>query len=168
MGPSKEQAEASSSEMEAVVASLLHSQQRRTGWGPPGYPSGQGGARPHPLSVPSTCCEHSIGCLSSQVLGSCCSPGNAPFYAGPELVCCIGYTRVGFLPRKRHRTPWGLGVGKVPWRHSWLPYLHLKGSLSRCLCWVLASEETYQHGAFLFPNPDPGLQLEAKLVVPQD
>ena len=61
-----------------------------------------------------------------------------------------------------------LGVGKVPRRHGRLLYLHLKGSLSRSLCWVLASEETYQCGAFPFPSPDPGWQLEAKLVVPQD
>lgn len=103
--------------------------------------------------------------LAAEVLGSCCSPGNAPFYAGPELVC---YTRVGVLPEKRHRGAWGLHAGKVPQRHGWLPYRHLKGSLSRSLCWVLPSEETYQRGAFVFPNPDPGWQLELKLVVPQD
>lgn len=82
-------------------------------------------------------------------------------------MCRVSYARVGFLPGERHHTAWGLGASKVPQRHGWLPYLYLKGSLSRSLCWVLASEETYQRGAFPFPNPDPGWQLEAKLV-PQD
>lgn len=67
--------------------------------------------------------------------------------------------------RSKQKLPFG--KWKLPWRHGQLPYLHLKVSLSTFLCWVLASEETYQHGAFPFPSPGPGWQLEAKVVEPQ-
>lgn len=164
MGPCKEQAEASSCEMAAVCCGLPSSQPAAEGGlGTPKLPHQSGGEH---VPILSQFSAPAVGtALAAEVLGSCCSPGNALFYTGPELVC---YTRVGVLPEKRHRSAWGLHAGKVPQRHGWLPYRHLKGSLSRSLCWVFPSEETYQRGAFAFPNPDPGWQLELKLVVPQD
>lgn len=70
----------------------------------------------------------SMGLLSASVLGSCCSPGNAPFHTSPELVwphwLCLGWFSAWEMP-----LPWW-GWVSVP--HQ----LPLQGSLSRREPWA--------------------------------